>query len=215
MLIYVITNNLSGKQYVGQTIRSLEQRWQHHCWLSTSKTNMPIALAIQKYGKENFSISAVEWCNSLECLNEREIYWANLLNTFSPNGYNLKAGSGKGAMTDETKRKISVANKGRKASAETKRKLSESHMGYIMSDTTKQKLSRINSGKPGSALCYQRAREAQQGTYDLLSPDGDLIRVINMKAFCKAHNLSPSKMCLVVNGKRTHHRGWTGKRVTP
>lgn len=30
MIVYLIRNKLNGKGYVGQTIRSLEQRWPEH-----------------------------------------------------------------------------------------------------------------------------------------------------------------------------------------
>jgi hypothetical protein len=43
-----------------------------------------------------------------------------------------------------------------------------------------------------------------------VSPDGTLYKdVYNLADFCKKHGLSKSKMCLVSQGKRTHHRGWT------
>jgi predicted GIY-YIG superfamily endonuclease len=29
-LIYLITNTVNGKRYIGQTVRTLRQRWQQH-----------------------------------------------------------------------------------------------------------------------------------------------------------------------------------------
>jgi group I intron endonuclease len=66
MLIYLITNLLNNKQYIGQTTQSLEKRWQRHCWKSTSKNSMPICHAISKYGKENFKIEILIPCASQE-----------------------------------------------------------------------------------------------------------------------------------------------------
>lgn len=37
MFIYLITNNVNGKQYVGQTTKTIEERWKRHCWQSTLK----------------------------------------------------------------------------------------------------------------------------------------------------------------------------------
>jgi hypothetical protein len=31
MIIYVITNTINGKVYVGQTARELNVRWKEHC----------------------------------------------------------------------------------------------------------------------------------------------------------------------------------------
>ncbi|RLA24867.1 MAG: hypothetical protein DRQ62_04180 [Gammaproteobacteria bacterium] len=31
MIIYEITNKITGKQYIGQTTKSLNYRWRQHC----------------------------------------------------------------------------------------------------------------------------------------------------------------------------------------
>ena len=51
------------------------------------------------------------------------------LDTLSPNGLNLKTGNYRGAHSDETRRKLSEAHKGKKHSEASKRKISESHKG--------------------------------------------------------------------------------------
>ena len=43
--------------------------------------------------------------------------------------------------TDDTKRKVSEANKGRKCSEESRKRLSESHKGYVMPEEQKRKIS--------------------------------------------------------------------------
>lgn len=53
-------------------------------------------------------------------------------------------------LSNETKRKISLANKGKKGkpcSEETKKKLSESNKGKKLSEKTKTKMSKAQSGK--------------------------------------------------------------------
>jgi group I intron endonuclease len=139
MLIYLITNLLNNKQYVGQTIQPLEKRWQRHCWKSTSKNSMPICKAIAKYGKENFKIEVLVLCNSYDELNEKELFYANELNTWSPNGYNLKAGDGKGSMSPETKAKIAAANTGMKRTPEARQNMSNAHKGKTLSEKQRKK----------------------------------------------------------------------------
>ena len=91
-LIYIITNSINDKVYIGQTIQTLKSRWQEHCRKSCSKneTNMHIKRAIYKYGKENFSIRELERCR-IEELDEREIYYISLYNSYL-NGYNSTKG---------------------------------------------------------------------------------------------------------------------------
>lgn len=94
-IIYIITNSINEKVYIGQTIQSLKDRWQEHCRrpFSRSETNMRIKRAIFKYGKENFSIKELERCK-VEELNEKERYYISLYNSVK-NGYNIAKG-GKG-----------------------------------------------------------------------------------------------------------------------
>lgn len=90
--IYVITNKINNKQYVGKTIDTIENRWKTHLKDSNKKffESRPLYKAIKKYGKENFIIEQLEEC-SYKILNEREQYWINILDTYK-NGYNATLG---------------------------------------------------------------------------------------------------------------------------
>lgn len=92
MVIYKITNLLNGKIYVGQTQRSFEERISEH----KHHGKLYVDREIKKYGWENFKAEVIEECQTVEELNEREIYWIAELNTLKPNGYNLTVG-GSGA----------------------------------------------------------------------------------------------------------------------
>lgn len=208
MYIYVITNLLSGKQYVGQTRQAIKKRFARHCWDSEHKKNMPVCLAIKKYGKTNFAVKKLQHCKTQEELDEAEIYWAKKLDTFSPNGYNLKAGAGPGAMSEETKQKIKMANIGKKFSLETRKRLSESHKGLKHSEETKRKLSAHNKGINPPKHVRIAAAKFHAKNYVIVSPTGDVVHVYDMKEFCQQNSLSRSKMSNVVTGKRSHHKGW-------
>lgn len=88
MVIYKITNLLNGKIYVGQTQRSFEERISEHKYHG----KLYIDREIKKYGWENFKAEIIEECQTVEELNEREIFWIATLNTLKPNGYNLTVG---------------------------------------------------------------------------------------------------------------------------
>jgi group I intron endonuclease len=57
MFVYLITNTINGKRYVGQTIKSLEHRFKAHQHPSSSASYL--YNAIKKYGVSNFSIEAL------------------------------------------------------------------------------------------------------------------------------------------------------------
>lgn len=90
--IYLITNSVNDKVYVGQTIQSLKKRFNGHCCYSkTDKSvNMYIKRAIHKYGRDKFTIHLIEEC-PIELLNDREKYWISFYNSYK-DGYNLTLG---------------------------------------------------------------------------------------------------------------------------
>ena len=95
--IYVITNQINNKQYVGQTSFSIQDRFKQHIKDSKKQDiqNRPLYKAFNKYGIENFTITLLEECEQTK-INEREQYWIKQLNTFH-NGYNATVG-GEGSL---------------------------------------------------------------------------------------------------------------------
>lgn len=92
--IYVITNDVNGKQYVGKTQLTIEERFKEHVHDHNRRRceKRPLYDAMNKYGVEHFHIELLEETNN-PC--EREVYWIEKLGTFH-NGYNAtKGGDGK------------------------------------------------------------------------------------------------------------------------
>jgi group I intron endonuclease len=210
MIIYKITNNINQKVYIGQTTVTLKKRWQRHNYECTKKRNaMAITSAIIKYGKINFTIEEIDSCSTIDELNEKETYYIEKFNSISPNGYNIEKGGGNRIMSDETKKKISNSNKGRKFSDEHKKKLSESHKGWVPSNETREKWRKAFGGKRPSENTINASIKSSQKTYTLINPDGDEVTFTNMQKFCRENDLAPSKLCMVASGKRKTHKGWT------
>ena len=67
--------------------------------------------AIRKYGFEDFDWEVIDSAETLEELNEKEIFWINKLNTLSPNGYNLEKGGKVKVFLEETLQKMKKANR--------------------------------------------------------------------------------------------------------
>ena len=86
--IYCYTSP-SGKKYIGQTVKTLEQRAENG---NHYRECTAFWRAIQKYGWENFSCEILEECPT-EMLDNREEYYILLFNTLVPNGYNIKCGT--------------------------------------------------------------------------------------------------------------------------
>ena len=89
--IYKITNIISNKIYIGQSIRP-ERRWHAHksrAKKGYGKGKYPLYDAIRKYGEENFTFEVLGW---FEDYNEKERYYIQYFNSLIPNGYNYMAG---------------------------------------------------------------------------------------------------------------------------
>lgn len=127
--IYCIENKINGKKYIGQSINCYKRIMTHKRHLSQSIDNSSVLQrAFNKYKNLNdFEFYIVEKCE-IEILNERESYYIKEWNTKVRNGYNMTDG-GEGSRgyvpTEETKRKISLATKGRKMSEQTRENMSK------------------------------------------------------------------------------------------
>lgn len=86
--IYIITNIINGKQYVGKTKQPIELRLEQHRYCNA---NTKIHNAIIEFGYNNFKIELLEKVNDNIAL-EKEKFYTNKYNTKFPNGYNEMVG---------------------------------------------------------------------------------------------------------------------------
>ena len=92
--IYLITNKINNKKYVGQTTKTVIKRWEKHCYDAlNNRDDFYFHKAIRKYGLENFIIQQLQQGNN-EQLDELEIKYIALYNTYYiyGQGYNLTRG---------------------------------------------------------------------------------------------------------------------------
>lgn len=91
MNIYIITNKVNNKQYIGLTTRTIYERFRSHLYAVKNGVGHYLHNAIRKYGEENFKLELLDTANDLETLKEKEIYYIAKYDTFN-NGYNLTKG---------------------------------------------------------------------------------------------------------------------------
>jgi group I intron endonuclease len=117
-VVYRITCTENSKCYIGRTKRSLHQRWYDH-WRGRSFCPY-LRRAINKYGKESFTIEAIASSWDDENLRELEVLMIRQENTLSPNGYNLvNTNVGPGEISEETREKHRLQMMGNKIAVGT------------------------------------------------------------------------------------------------
>lgn len=88
MIIYKTTNLINGKIYIGQDSNN------NPLYYGSGKL---LKAAIKKYGKKNFRKEVIEECNSIDELNDREVYWIDKFqSTNNQIGYNISIGGSEG-----------------------------------------------------------------------------------------------------------------------
>ena len=86
--IYITTNHINGKQYIGQKKYDKSNKWKKYLG-----SGIALKRAIEKYGESNFSKEIIEECETKEVLDDREKYWINYYNAVdSDDFYNIASG---------------------------------------------------------------------------------------------------------------------------
>ena len=125
------------KTYVGQS-SNLKLRMANYLnnsnLLTKANKNSPISKALLKHGQLSFCLIIIEYVKP-ELLNDREVFWISLLNSY----YNVLSGG-------------SFFSTGYKHTDEAREKISQIRKNTIQSEETKKLLSCLNKGENNSFL---------------------------------------------------------------
>ena len=159
--IYKFTNTVNGKIYVGKHKYSKPELDKNYL-----TSGILINKAIQKYGLEKFRHEIICICDSLEELNNKEIYYISLLECMSPNGYNLThGGDGISEPTEEIIEKNRLAHIGKKQSVESNLKRSESLKKVVHTKDWVNKIREANKGQIISQTTIEASIKRHKDTH--------------------------------------------------
>lgn len=142
--VYLVTNKVNNKKYVGITKRDVKIRIKEHFSIQKSnERNTKFTNAILKYGKENFVVQILEDNIPDELAEEKEIYYIKQYDSYK-NGYNSTEG-GNGTVgyifTNEVREKMSNSwNREKIITPERNKKISNALKGRKLTEEHKQKL---------------------------------------------------------------------------
>ena len=189
-IVYMHQNKLDGKVYIGTTSQKGNDRWRHG---KGYKQNSKFYEAIQKFGWDNFEHKILFDNLTKEDAERKETEMIALYKSNTDeHGYNMQSGGvAKFTITEEVKRKIGVALKGRKFSEEHKRKIGEAQKGQKNhrygkhhSEAAKEHIRKANIENPSSGTFPKRKVDQfdLQGnfikTWDSM---GEIQRVLGIK----------------------------------
>lgn len=174
----------NGKVYIGITGRTVERRWQGG---RNYKSSKHFNNAIQKYGWNNIKHEILFEGLSKENAEEKEIELIDKYKSNNPNfGYNTEnGGNSKGKLSEETKKKISNANKGKSSWIK----------GKHWSDEHKNKISKTLKGRlsPMKGKHWTDEQKANVGTAIICINTGEefySIRDASRKTKCDRANIT-------------------------
>lgn len=148
--VYLITNLLNGKKYVGMRASPVFDETYYG-------SGVAIINAVNKYGTESFKREILHWCRDPEELTETEVSellarkvvesteYYNIIDTKTPILFGEDNGFYGKSHTEDTKEKLRQYRLGRTLSEETKQRLRE----YNESEEGKKKNERISRERQG------------------------------------------------------------------
>lgn len=160
--VYEIVNTANGKRYIGSS-SNISKRWNEHIRsLNDDKHHSRyLQRSWLKYGQNCFEFSMIECCDKLHLIQREQFYLDNLKPEYNTSP---TARSPLGVKhTEETRKKVSDAGKGRIFSEEHKRKISEALKGRVFSTETLKKIGEKSRGRFFSQETRQKMSLAHVG----------------------------------------------------
>jgi hypothetical protein len=154
-VIYKITNLINQKIYIGKHSNHRE---------SYMGSGVAIKKAISKYGLESFKKEIIDNADSLQELNDKEVYWIAFFKSTDPAiGYN-RSGGGTcdwGSLTDEVREKARIKQKKTMGSKEFKEKRKEIMKKFYEDPTNREKRS-IKQKEVWNNTAEERKKEIRE-----------------------------------------------------
>lgn len=215
--IYKIENRINHKLYIGQTVQTLKERKNQHLRDST-KYDYPLYLAMRKYGLDCFEWTIIEEVEN-SALNEREHYWILFFDSMKK-GYNCDEGGSAGIWSEDIKKKIGDALRGKKQklteeglqrkkaaahnrvwTQEARNKISASRKGKKCSEDHRKALSEKLKGVPKK----NKENYSKIWTEEVRKRRSEQYTGKNNPNFGKKHSEeAKAKMCAAARNRRPH-----------
>lgn len=203
--MHILPNN---KRYVGITKQTLEERFKNSLGYETQKL---FWRAIKKYGWDNIQHIIIADGLSHDEACDLEIKYIAKYKTNNPKyGYNRTSGgdgtcnfSHKNPHDDEWRKKVSIANTGKKRTDEAKQKMRDAKLGTHWSEDRRKQYSiqQKERGFKPSKQCLLASNEKRRIELDIYENENLIGTYRTMSDAAKAINMSVSYISICLSGK--------------
>ena len=228
--IYLVTNKMNNMRYIGRKNFRMKRRtkvknrknrkitYVKSNWLTYTTSSTHVNAVIEEHGMDIFTFEIIDLCLTKGHLSfrETELQWEHkvlsaVFEDGTPAFYNKQIGAIRfrcDGHTEEARKKISEASKGRKHSDKTKEKISEAKKGRKLSNETKNKMSLYHKGKFG--LQHNKSTKVTQ----IDKHTGEEIACwFSMREIERELNISQSSISNCCNNKQKTAGGFKWKYV--
>lgn len=220
--IYLITNLINGKRYVGKTVKSYTERFREHCYAGS---HTYISEAIHRYGEQNFELQLIDQVPDEEWRYWESYYIDKFQSFWKDGGYNLTRGGDSNPMDEPEIRErhkaiVSSESHRLKISEASKRCWKEHPRG----EAYKEKVRENNKRNADAVYAgFRRYNASRQQRVAEIDADGNIIKVFESLSdaarYCnrdpQRNNGTIREACDVINkyGRRARAFGkyWTMK----
>jgi group I intron endonuclease len=194
--IYKITSP-TKKVYIGQS-RDIEKRFKTYLKLRFN-SQVKLYNSFLKYGANKHKFEILCECDINE-LNNKERYYQDIFSVIGGNGLNcqlINTSYQNGALSVETRAKMSIIRKGRKHTEETKRLIGINNTIRLFSEETKQKISNSLKGKK---LCKERSDKSNLTRSKIILDTQNGIFYFGIKDAAKYNNIKHQSLGAMLRG---------------
>lgn len=223
------TSHISGKYYIGRhsTKNINDGYFGSGRWVKSIKDKSNLSREILEYcdndseliEKETFLIE--QHISNPLCMNwnDKGVGWSSRFNPSKLNPSRF-AGDKNPMKNEEVRNKVSESIKkgyaegrihpllGKNHSQETIDKIKKSKKGQKPSEKAIQNSIEARLGKPQTDYQKQKAREANEKTWKVITPEGEEVIITNLRQYSLERGLDPGNMMHVARGRQKQHKGY-------
>jgi hypothetical protein len=229
------TTHISGKYYIGRhSTKNINDGYLGSGrWVKSIKEKSNLSREILEYCDDDKELIEKETLlieqnisNPL-CMNwnDKGVGWSSKFNPskLNPNRF---AGNKNPMKNEEVRNKVSASIKkgyadgrihpllGKNHSQETIDKIKKSKKGQKPSEKAIQKSIEARLGKPQTDYQKQKAREANEKTWKIITPEGEEVIITNLRQYSLERGLDPGNMMHVAAGRQKQHKGYKVFKLT-